>query len=112
MRPGKRRDFIAGYVCGVLTVFAAIGLLNSPVAKADESTSRAFAWEVGPQICMYLDEHPTFAGIITSGKAVMEQGFTVEEAGEVVGYSITDVCPRHTDLLARFIVVFGPRQVA
>lgn len=112
----RRAKILDGLAVLLLMVLAALMgcvlvLASAPKAHADNGM-RALAWEVGPELCGYLDEHPTFAGLVAASRIITSEGYTVEESGEVIGFSITDVCPRHNDLLARFLVVFGPRTVA
>lgn len=58
-------------------------------------------------VCSVLDQYPTFAGIVGIAQAITDDGFTAYEAGQVIAMSVSDVCPRHTDLVRRFIVRFS-----
>lgn len=112
----RRAKIYDGLAVALLMALAAlmgciIVLLSAPKANADTGT-RAFAWQYGPEICSYLDEHPTIAGVVAAGKTIIREGYTAEESGEVIAYSVFDVCQRHMPLLRQFIMVYGPKQVA
>ena len=77
-------------------------------AKADaDPASVAYAAEYGPAVCSVLDEYPTFAGMMGISQAIVKDGLTVGQSGEVIALSIDDICPRHLGLLARFIHTYG-----
>ena len=98
MRPGSPGIFVAGFLTGAAVVAATI-MVAAP-ARADED-ARAYAAEYGPAVCQTLDDY---------GQAIIEQGFTAEQAGEVVALSVIYICPRHTALLKRFGATYGRGQ--
>lgn len=110
----KARAMDALAVALLLALMAALGVVGyAASAKADTDTGmRALAWEVGPEVCAWLDEHPSIAGVMSAGQAIASQGYTAEEAGEVIAYAAFDICQRHIPLLRQFVATFGPRQVA
>lgn len=88
-------------------------VVYAPAAKADSEAAQAYAWEYGPAICSVLDDYPTFNGIIGIGKSITDNSsLDWSAAGEAVAIAVLDLCPRHTDLLRRFVMRFGPRQIA
>lgn len=110
----KARVMDALAVALLIALMAALGVVGyAASAKADTDTGmRALAWEIGPEVCAYLDEHPSIAGVMSAGQAIASQGYTAEEAGEVIAYAAFDICQRHIPLLRQFVATFGPRQVA
>lgn len=105
-RRAKVLDALA--VALLLAVVAALGcavvMLGTGTAKADSSDALAYAAEYGPAVCMTLDDYPTFGGIIGIGRAIVDQtGMSYHDAGQAIGYSVSELCPRHMGLLARFI---------
>ena len=84
---------------------ADIGIaMSTGTAKADSADALAYAAEYGPAVCMTLDDYPTFGGIIGIGRAIVDQtGMSYHDAGQAIGYSVSELCPRHMGLLARFI---------
>lgn len=105
-RRAKVLDAVA--VALLLAVVAALGcavvMLSTGTAKADSSDALAYAAEYGPAVCMTLDDYPTFGGIIGIGRAIVDQtGMSYHDAGQAIGYSVSELCPRHMGLLARFI---------
>lgn len=111
MRPSTVRSWWWGYLCGALSVIAAVGLINSPIAKADDSDARAYASEYGPAVCATLDDYPSIAGIIGIGQAIVEDGLTEYDAGTAIAYSVVFLCPRHVPLLQRFARIYGKAAV-
>lgn len=92
----------------LMAVVAALGcaviLLSTGTAKADTSDALAYAAEYGPAVCLTLDDYPSLGGIVGIAKAIVEQtGMTYHDAGQAIGYSVSEICPRHMGLLARFI---------
>ena len=100
----------------LMAFMAAMGvivmLLSTPQAKADvDNTAYAFAATYGDAVCSTLDSFPTFDGILGIGQAIVKDGLTTYQAGEVIELSISGVCPRHSGLMDRFIAKFAPSAV-
>lgn len=111
-RKARRMDALA--VALLLIVMAAFGcivmLLSTPQAKADPATE-AYADIYGPVVCQVLNEHATVYGVLGVGQGISEEsGFTPEQAGEVIGYSVATYCPQHMGLLKRFVAVFSSAE--
>jgi hypothetical protein len=73
-----------------------------PVKAEPDSATVAYAATYGEAVCMTLDDHPTFNGIIGIANAIVEDGLTMYQAGGVIGLSVMEICPRHTALMNRF----------
>jgi hypothetical protein len=80
-----------------------------PSAHASPDSS-VVAWtaEYGAVVCDNLDTYDSIPGVLGTGQAIIEQGFTAEQAGEIIALSVIEICPRHEDLLQRFIAQYGP----
>ena len=89
----------------LMALMAALGVITyAATAKADpDNTAIAWAAEYGPAVCQNLDDHDSVAGMYGTGRGIMDQGLTAEQAGQVIFFSVNEICPRHFDLLARFI---------
>ena len=84
-------------------------ILSAPQAKADvDSAAYAYTATYGDAVCSTLDSFPTFDGILGIGQAIVKDGLTTYQAGEVIELSVSGVCPRHSGLMDRFIAKFAP----
>lgn len=113
-RKAKRMDNLA--VALLMLFMAAFGALMAlgyaPHAKASPSTE-AYADIYGPTVCSVLSEYPTVAGVMGVGQGISEEsGFTPEQAGEVIAYSVFTYCPWHKPLLNRFIATYSSSETA
>lgn len=111
-RRARRMDALA--VALLMVFMAAFGvivmLLSAPQAKASPATE-AYADIYGPVVCQVLNEHATVYGVLGVGQGISEEsGFTPEQAGEVIGYSVATYCPQHMGLLKRFVAVFSSAE--
>ena len=92
----------------LLTLLAALGVLAAPNAKADnDPVVYAYAAQYGGIVCQVLDDHTSVSGMLGIGEAIMEDGLTAYQAGQVLAVSVTEICPRHTGLLMRFVNTFS-----
>lgn len=110
-----RDAVVKAYAVGVMTgsLFTAGILAVAAPAKADiDPDAVKYAARYGAAVCATLDDYPTTAGILGIGEAIVEDGLTSTEAGEVIGLSITDICPRYTGLLRAFIRQYGAAVTA
>jgi hypothetical protein len=97
----------------LMAITAALGcavlILSSPQAKADVSdASFAYAAVFGDAVCSTLDRWPSFDGILGIGQAIVKDGLTIAQAGEVIELSVHEICPRHLGLMDRFIATYAP----
>ena len=47
-----------------------------------------------------LDDHATVAGVYGIGQGIVEEsGLSHYQAGQVIGLSVAEICPRHTGLM-------------
>jgi hypothetical protein len=94
--------FMAAMGCAVL-------ILSSPSAKADvDNAAYAYAAQYGSAVCNVLDTYPSFGGVIGIAKAIVKDGLSSYQAGEVIQVSVEEICPRHQGLLDRFVTVYTP----
>lgn len=93
---------------------AMAAFITAPTASADEPSTAVVAYVAyfGGIVCDVLDDYPTPAGIIGIAQAVQDDGFTSYEAGQVIGLSVAEICPRHTGLMLRFANAYGGSRVA
>ena len=117
----RRARLMDGFaVLLLLMLCAALGFiafaLAVPSAKADTEPTPAvldYADRYGAgAICPVLDEHHTVSGMLGVLYAVEDDGFTPFEAGQIVGISVTEFCPRNQRLMQRFVDIYGGSQVA
>jgi hypothetical protein len=87
-------------------------IFYAAAAKADTSDARAYAAEFGPAVCLTLDDFPSYGGFLGIAEAIERDGLSATEAGQAIGISVADICPRHTQLLTRIASMFGMRSVA
>lgn len=94
--------FMAVLGCAVL-------ILSAPKAKADvDDAAYAYAAVFGDAVCETLDDFPSFDGITGIARAIVKDGLSAFQAGEVIQVSVTEICPRHQGLLDRFVAVYAP----
>jgi hypothetical protein len=101
-----RASIVRAYSLGIITgsfLTAGVVLFATP-AKADvDSASVAYAAMYGEAVCSTLDDYPNFDGILGIGRAIIEDGLSARQAGQVIGLSVQDICPRHSELMEAFI---------
>ena len=83
--------FVAGFVA-----------LAAPARAEVDPVAYAYAARNAGAVCKTLDEYPTTVGILGVGEAISDTGLTKFQAGEAIYYSVSEVCPRHMDLILRF----------
>ena len=93
---------------------AMAAVITAPTASADEpsTTVVAYAATFGGIVCDVLDDHASLGGVQGVIQGVQADGFTAYEAGQIVGLSVAEICPRHTALILRFANAYGGRQIA
>jgi hypothetical protein len=92
--------FLLMLLCAVL---GCIALILATPAKADtDPVVVAYSAHYGGAVCSVLDEFPSENGILGIGKSIIEDGLTGYQAGQVLYLSVSDVCPRHMELLRAF----------
>lgn len=102
-----RNSILKAFSLGMITgSFATAGmvLLATP-AKAD-TDPLAYANQYGTALCLTIDQtageysnDDIFLGI---GQAVMEDGFSAYQAGQILYWSIERYCPQHMDRAMAF----------
>lgn len=107
MRP-RTFDRVALTTVTVITaLYGWIGITLAAPARADEGDARAYASEFGPAVCETLDAYPSFEGIFGIGQAIVEDGLTAYDAGQVIAMSVAWICPRHIKLVRAFANTYG-----
>lgn len=101
MRTPLVKVFSLGMITGSFLT-AGVVLLAAPADASPDDTSVAYASMYASAVCEVLDQYPTFDGIVGIGAAIMEDGLSARQAGQVIGLSVAEVCPRHAGLVLRF----------
>lgn len=89
------------------------GILFPGLARADTDVSPravAYANTFHAAVCSTLDDYPSVAGVEGVVLAVMDQGLTPGEAGQVAALSVLGWCPEHTAVLKAFAGKWAPQQ--
>lgn len=84
-----------------LLAAVAAALIAAPAASAEPIGDLviAYAATFGGSLCAALDTQPTHAMITNIGQAIVDDGLTWEQAGQVVYLATTEICPRHRSLV-------------
>ena len=77
----------------------------SPPAHADDASDYAASY--GGLVRKQLDATPTLPGVTRVGVLVAGEGFSSYDAGRILRLSVNTFCPRHTDLLQRYVAAVG-----
>lgn len=102
MRPALIKGFALGLLTGTAVVASAAILAGT--AKADtDGAAFAYAAAYGTVVCQVLDEYPTYGGIEGIAEAIVEDGLSYYQAGEVIALSVIRICPQHTALMNRYV---------
>ena len=114
-RRAKIMDAIA--VALLMALMAAIGcivvLASAPTAKADsDSEAYAYAAHYAGAVCAVLDDYPNVNGMLGIMAAITDDGLSNYQAGQVVGISIAETCPRYGYLVDLFVSRYGGSSVA
>jgi hypothetical protein len=114
-RRRKARWMDAVAVALLMALMAALGVVAfAATAKADVSDSvidYAVTYGEGA-ICPVLDEHHTVNGVLGVLIGIKKDGFSNFEAGQIVGMSVSEYCPRNEPLLQQFVAVYGGAETS
>lgn len=105
VRP-RRLRWIAGTIAVAWLVFLTV-LGAGRAAAAPDEVSVIYALRYEAAVCQTLDEYPTVPGVVGIVNAIVGDGLTAGQAGEVIAMSVIDMCPQHEGLLRRFIAQFA-----
>jgi hypothetical protein len=116
-RERRARIYDGLAVALLLALAAALGcivvLASAPKAKANsdyDPVAYAYAAHYAPAVCGTLaDGHATTNGLIGIMAAIEDDGLTAAQAGEAVGISIFEVCPRYAHLIDEFVAQYGTK---
>lgn len=102
MRNSILKAFSLGMVTGS---FATAGMVLAAPAKANPDP-RVYADRYGTAVCATIDQtigeysnDDVFMGI---GQAVIEDGYSAYQAGQILFWSIEQYCPQHLDRIMAF----------
>jgi len=113
-RRAKIMDAIA--VALLMAFMAALGVIVfASTAKADDSydaEAYAYAAHYGSAVCAVLDDYTSVSGVLGVMDGITQDGLTPYQAGQVVGISVTELCPQHGWLLDLFIDRYGSSSAA
>lgn len=96
MRPHQLRRRLAFAALGAILAGAALG---TGIAKADPDRVSQYTIAHSTDICSTIDKNPTDDGLVAVTKAVISDGFTVDEAVHVVLNSIAVWCPENQTIV-------------
>jgi Protein of unknown function (DUF732) len=77
--------------------------LGDPTAEPKVVT---YATTNAAAVCATLDEYPTVPGVAGLVGAVMKDGFTPYQAGEIIALAVEKRCPNHIQLLEEFSATY------
>jgi hypothetical protein len=104
MRTAIVKAFSLGMITGSFLTAGTV-LLTAP-AKADTTDPAAYADRYGTALCATIDQtigeysnDDIFMGI---GEAVMQDGFSAYQAGQILYWAIEQDCPQHLDRVLSF----------
>lgn len=67
--------------------------------------------EAAPNICGALMVSPTVGTVEQLGAALMVEGWTPHESGQIIAMTVNAVCPVYWPVLERFIAAYDGRRV-
>lgn len=108
MRPGTLRAYAFGVFTGALMT-ATMTMCAAP-AKADMPLDVVDVY--APIVCDVLSEHPSTDGLLGIGIALMGDGWTGYEAGQIMGQSVQNECPQFIPILRAFAARYGNQTAA
>ena len=100
-----RTSIVRAYALGIISgsfLTAATLTFTFPVKADVDRVVVAYAAQYAGAVCTTLDEYPTIDGVYGIGLSIMEDGLTAYQAGQVIGLSVLEVCPRHIALMQNF----------
>lgn len=99
LRPGTLRAYAFGVFTGAVMT-ATLTMCAAP-AKADVPAD--VISDYAEPVCSTVADYPSTDGLLGIGRALIEEGWTGYEAGEIIGASILSYCPRYTPILRAFV---------
>lgn len=99
MRPRRARTI------NRLLIAAGLGALlvaGTGVAKADgvlSNAEKAYVQAYHNAICWTLDDYPSVGGVMGIASVIIDDGFSGDDAADIVNASVAGWCPRHWPLL-------------
>lgn len=94
---------IAKIAAAALSAAAFVGIATSPTVHAASANNAAetLYW---PRVCATLDDEPTIERVFQLGAALIgDENLSQEDAGRVIGSSVSDHCPQYIPLLRQYV---------
>ena len=107
-RRAKVYDGLA--VALLIALMAALGtVVYAASAKADVDDPEVVAWAThyAGAVCSTLADYPTTNGLLGIMQAAEKEGLTAYQAGQAIGMSVYDTCPRYGYLIDLFVAKYG-----
>ncbi|WP_459988525.1 DUF732 domain-containing protein [Mycobacterium avium] len=90
----------------IFAAFSIVGAAAYFIVPADatpfDDASISYTETHGRDVCAALDDSPTETRIMSVMNAVQADGYTLQQAANVVVLSVDSFCPRHQGLIDRF----------
>jgi hypothetical protein len=87
----------------------AAATITAGIAKADPVVD-SYTLNNEARVCKTLDAYPSVAGVEGVIAAIVNEGLTGGQAGQVVGMSVIDFCPSHLPEVQAFADKWAPRR--
>lgn len=113
----KRKALAAGVVkphwsVHIFAAFSIVGgalyFANPAHATPFDDASVKYTESHGRDVCAALNDSPTAIRILSVMNAVQSDGYTLQQAANVVVLSVDSYCPQHKGLLDKFANGTGP----
>lgn len=105
MRPNVIRAYALGIITGS---FLTAGLITAIPAKAEpDGAAAAFAVVYGQIICDTLTTDHSSTTIEALGSAIVDEGLTWRQAGQVMVMAVNEFCPRNMHYLTDYVNAAG-----
>ena len=86
----------------ILAAAATISLLTAAPAGADghiDDAEWTYINAYAPAICAVIDAVPTPGGVLGVGQGIINDGFSADNAVDIINAAVWGLCPRHWALL-------------
>ena len=112
MRPNVASTVNHALVLAALCVCVVTGATVG-IAAAHADPVGDYVAANGQAVCQTLDKYPSVEGIEGIGLAIMDEGITPFDAGQIIARSVGAFCPQHVPEVQAFIAKYStPGQTA
>lgn len=98
------------------TLFLASVIIGASIGAAARAhadpAADAYAEKYGLVVCNVLDKYPTFAGITGIAQGIHNDGLSYYQAGNVIGESVSNLCPQYVGLLKAYVKTAGTPTIS